>query len=155
MSDSEKARMVSRAYAKTGGDYRRQVLRLMATTDCPAVSVFACSGGPSTETTFVCNFRLPVSQPGGLVLAGWHPHCTSAFPGQFRHCPLRAWLRQRFLNARSGGNAETLALINRSLYDLSQLSGAARYFRACADGAVGWREVISDKVSWRYSYTVL
>jgi hypothetical protein len=69
MSNAQKVRMSLAAAAKTPRQYELHVRKLLAFADCPCVSVFASSGGPSTECSFTCEFD--------TGLPGWSPDCPT------------------------------------------------------------------------------
>lgn len=58
MSEAQKQRLSMAAAWKSRSDYERHVGKLFALADCPFVTIFAGSGGPSTESSFGCNCKL-------------------------------------------------------------------------------------------------
>lgn len=60
MSEAQKQRLSMAAAWKSRSDYERHVKKLFTLTDCPFVTIFAGSGGPSTESSFGCNCKLKV-----------------------------------------------------------------------------------------------
>lgn len=58
MSEAQKQRLSMAAAWKSRSDYERHVEKLFALADCPFVTIFAGSGGPSTESSFGCSCKL-------------------------------------------------------------------------------------------------
>lgn len=60
MSEAQKQKMSMASAWKSRSDYERHVKKLFIMADCPLVTIFASSGGPSTESSFGCSCKLKV-----------------------------------------------------------------------------------------------
>jgi hypothetical protein len=117
MSRIRKRQMSMAAAAKTQADHERAARRLIEATDCPFVVVYAASGAPGTENSFLCLFR-----PG---IPGLSPTCESG--GRVSGpvgCSLLRELRKR-------GQIRPFLALRASQTALH------RYERR-VDGSVGW-----------------
>lgn len=81
MSDAQKARMANSAAWVNKKDLERRAMRMLDSVDCPWVSVVSSTGGPSTESSWVCEFYFCNPQ-----LVGWTPYCSSQ--GKINGCQI-------------------------------------------------------------------
>jgi hypothetical protein len=120
MSEAQKQRLSQSAAWKSRSDYERHVKKLFALADCPFVTIFASSGGPSTECSFGCNCKLKMIPdcPSFGSISGY-----GSMPG----CQLISRLVQR----KRWAEANDVRFVQIHKADYVQV----------IEGAVGWMEV--------------
>lgn len=120
MSEAQKVKLSMSAAWKNRSDYERHVKKLFKFADCPFVTIFASSGGPSTECSFGCSCKVKRS-----------PDCPSMGSiygyGSMPGCQL---IKKLYKQKR-------LAEANKIMF--IQINKA--YYTPVIEGAVGWMEI--------------
>lgn len=143
MSDAQKQRMVISAGGKTRRDYERHAQRLLNETDCPLVMVYARSGGPSTETSFICTFPVTDAPP----LAGWSPHCNGRFRGKVHTCALLTYIYRRFKACQEAEDVEGVRAISEKMHTLRLIQVQRKLYEHRVDGSIGWYEYVEPQLT--------
>jgi len=99
VSKTRKLQMSMKAASLTPTERERITTKLMRDITCPCIVVFAASGGPSTENSFICAFKTGIP--------GWYSNCESygrvkackALRDLYRRLDVRRFLALRRLQA--------------------------------------------------------